>query len=100
MRWAGLKDLIGGARQGNTGLLPESPGEAVERMQAAAEQSGANAVVLMQLHDADSLDPAAMLLPGVYNANFNDEYLIDAIHRCSHQPFQNAPIENHSPPRP
>jgi uncharacterized protein YbjQ (UPF0145 family) len=58
---AGLKNIVGGEIKGYTELLTEARGEAIERMVAAAEQQGANAVINVRLSTSAVMAGAAEL---------------------------------------
>lgn len=59
---AGLKTLVGGELVGYTELLNEARAEAVERLEVAARQAGANAVVGMRFGSTSIADGAAEIL--------------------------------------
>lgn len=59
---AGLKTLVGGELVGYTELLNEARAEAVERLQEAARQAGANAVVGLRFGSTSIADGAAEIL--------------------------------------
>lgn len=58
---AGFKNIVGGEIKSYTDLLSEARNEAIERMTAAAEQVGANAVVNVRLSTSAVMAGAAEL---------------------------------------
>lgn len=59
---AGLKNIVGGELKGYTELLNESRQEALERMQAQAQQLGANAVINVRFSTSNIAAGASELL--------------------------------------
>lgn len=58
---AGLKNIFGGELKGYTELLQESRDEALERMLAQAEETGANAVINIRFSTSSIAQGAAEL---------------------------------------
>ncbi len=58
---AGLKTIVGGEIKGYTELLSEARTQAIERMMAAAQQLGANAIVNIRLSTSAVMAGAAEL---------------------------------------
>lgn len=59
---AGLKEMVGGELRGYTELLNEARDEALARMQAAARQLGADAVISLRFSTANIGSGAAEVL--------------------------------------
>lgn len=59
---AGLKNIVGGELKGYTDLLCESRRQAVERMQAQAQELGANAVINVRFSTSSVAQGAAEIL--------------------------------------
>lgn len=59
---AGLKNIVGGELKGYTQLLSESRQEALERMQAQAEELGANAIINVRFATSSVAQGAAEIL--------------------------------------
>jgi len=58
---AGLKNIVGGEIKGYTELLSEARQQAIDRMVAAAEKLGANAVINIRLSTSSVMAAAAEL---------------------------------------
>ena len=59
---AGLKNIVGGELAGYTELLEEARSAAIERMQKAAEEKGADAVINVRLSTSAITSGAAEIL--------------------------------------
>ncbi|MCZ6874792.1 MAG: YbjQ family protein [bacterium] len=59
---AGLKNIVGGELKGYTDLLIESRRQAMERMQAQAQEMGANAVINVRFSTSSVAQGAAEIL--------------------------------------
>ena len=59
---AGLKNIVGGELKGYTDLLKESRHQAMERMQAQAQELGANAVINVRFSTSSVAQGAAEIL--------------------------------------
>ncbi len=59
---AGLKNIVGGELKGYTDLLQESRRQAMERMEAQAQELGANAVINVRFSTSSVAQGAAEIL--------------------------------------
>ncbi len=59
---AGIKNIVGGELKGYTDLLRESRRQAMERMQAQAQELGANAVINVRFSTSSVAQGAAEIL--------------------------------------
>jgi uncharacterized protein YbjQ (UPF0145 family) len=59
---AGLKSLVGGELKSYTDMLTEARGEALKRMSQAAQEQGADAVVMVRFTTSAITEGAAELL--------------------------------------
>lgn len=58
---AGLKNIVGGELHGYTELLSEARGESLQRMQAQAQEMGANAIINVRFATSSVAQGAAEL---------------------------------------